>query len=141
MIVTNPDVCPAFKKLSSDWDWDLGLGTWDLGLGTWDLGLGNREYPQSQVMTVKCPGQLKYLVQSTIHHHNEGTQVSARSLTQSCPGSVPCLQVVVKLVVTRGWARLCEHQRPDPRRGPAQAKPGDWRGRHELWRAPANNEH
>ena len=26
--------------LSSDWDWDLGLGTWDLGLGTWDLGLG-----------------------------------------------------------------------------------------------------
>ena len=24
--------------LSSDWDWDLGLGTWDLGPGTWDLG-------------------------------------------------------------------------------------------------------
>ena len=28
------------SKLSSDWDWDLGLGpgTWDLGPGTWDLG-------------------------------------------------------------------------------------------------------
>ena len=26
--------------LSSDWDWDLGLGTWDLGPGTWDLGPG-----------------------------------------------------------------------------------------------------
>ena len=31
-----------FLKLSSDWDWDLGLGTWDLGPGTWDLGPGNR---------------------------------------------------------------------------------------------------
>ena len=26
--------------LSSNWDWDLGLGTWDLGPGTWDLGPG-----------------------------------------------------------------------------------------------------
>ena len=30
-------------ELSSDWDWDLGLGTWDLGPGTWDLGIENRE--------------------------------------------------------------------------------------------------
>ena len=30
--------CVRPVKLSSDWDWDLGLGTWDLGLGTWDLG-------------------------------------------------------------------------------------------------------
>ena len=22
----------SFAKLSSDWDWDLGLGTWDLGI-------------------------------------------------------------------------------------------------------------
>ena len=29
--------------LSSDWDWDLGLGTWDLEPGTWDLGIENRE--------------------------------------------------------------------------------------------------
>ena len=39
-------------KLSSDWDWDLGLGTWDLGPGTWDLGIEsrikNRNYAQSQ---------------------------------------------------------------------------------------------
>ena len=33
-------VSPQNKKLSSDWDWDLGLGTWDLGPGTWDLGPG-----------------------------------------------------------------------------------------------------
>ena len=44
--------------------WDLGPGTWDFGrgtldlgpgtwLGTWDVGNGNREYPQSQEMTVK----------------------------------------------------------------------------------------
>ena len=43
-----------FPFLSSNWDWDLGLGT-----GTWDLGPGNRienrKYPQSQedVMTNK----------------------------------------------------------------------------------------
>ena len=34
-----------------------GTGTWDLGPGTWDLGPGNRienrNYPQSQEMTVK----------------------------------------------------------------------------------------
>ena len=27
-----------YKKLSSDWDWDLGPWTLDLGPGTWDLG-------------------------------------------------------------------------------------------------------
>ena len=46
---------PGVPKLSSDWDWDLRLGTWDLKPGTWNLGNGNREYPQSQEMTVKCP--------------------------------------------------------------------------------------
>ena len=30
-----------------------GTGTWDLG----PVGLENRKYPQSQEMTVKCPGQ------------------------------------------------------------------------------------
>ena len=28
------------KKLSSDWDWDLGLGTWDLGI---EWRIENRE--------------------------------------------------------------------------------------------------
>ena len=41
-----------------DWDWGLGSGT---GIGNWDgewgmgngkMGMGNREYPQSQEMTV-----------------------------------------------------------------------------------------
>ena len=36
-------------KLSSDWDWDWD---WDLALGTWDVGNLNREYPQSQEMTL-----------------------------------------------------------------------------------------
>ena len=39
-------------KLSSDWDWDLGLGTWDLRLGTWDLGPGNRIENQESKL---CP--------------------------------------------------------------------------------------
>ena len=62
------------RLLSSnwDWDWDLGLGTldlgpvgpgtwdlvngtWEMGPGTWEMGNGNREYPQSQEMTVKSP--------------------------------------------------------------------------------------
>ena len=39
------------EVLSSDWDW--GPGTCDLRPGTWEMGNGNREYPQSQEMTVK----------------------------------------------------------------------------------------
>ena len=42
------------------WDWDLGPGTLDLGI---ESRIENREsriencnYPQSQEMTVKCPG-------------------------------------------------------------------------------------
>ena len=42
--------------MSSDWDWDFGLWTLDFGLWTWDLGNLNREYPQSQEMTVKSHG-------------------------------------------------------------------------------------
>ena len=36
----NDVVAKYIYILSSDWDWDLGLGTWDLGTGTWDLGPG-----------------------------------------------------------------------------------------------------
>ena len=35
-----PVIAKIDHQLSSDWDWDLGLGTWDLGPGTWDLGPG-----------------------------------------------------------------------------------------------------
>ncbi len=31
----------------TDWDWSLGLGT-----GDGEMGMGNREFPQSQKMTV-----------------------------------------------------------------------------------------
>ena len=48
----NGEIKVQHHILSSDWDWDLGLGTWDLGPGTWDLGIEsrieNRNFPQSQ---------------------------------------------------------------------------------------------
>ena len=40
----------------------MEVKTRDLGPGTWEMGNGNREYPQSQEMTVKCPGP-------PTHHH------------------------------------------------------------------------
>ena len=42
-LVTSEQHIEIIEIMSSDWDWDLGLGTWDLGPGTWDLGPGNWE--------------------------------------------------------------------------------------------------
>ena len=33
------------NQLSSDWDWDLGLGTWDLGPGKWEMGIESTPVP------------------------------------------------------------------------------------------------
>ena len=48
-------------------------GTWDLGPGTWDLGNKNREYPQSQEMTVKShgPPPTPQLLPMKEHSHNK----------------------------------------------------------------------